>query len=83
MKLMEDILSLRNGFSEVFKCYRRIEFLIPKLVGEDLCSFNAHMIKSEISKLKEKIKHLEKKGLKDLLEQLMEEKFILNLIIWT
>jgi hypothetical protein len=45
--------------------------------------FNAHMIKSEISKLKEKIKHLGKKGLKDLLEQLMAEKFILNLIIWT
>ena len=73
IKLMRDILYLRKGFNEVFSGYRNIKVFIPKLVVEEIYSIKEYFIKSEISKFKNKIKHLEETELNNLLVKLHDE----------
>lgn len=79
IKLLEDILSLRNSFNKVFSGYRNIKILIPQLVVEEIYSIKANTIKSEFIKFQEKIKHLEERKLKDSLIKISEEMLEYNL----
>lgn len=79
IKLMEDILSLRNSFNKVFSGYRNIKVLIPQLVIEEIYSIKANIIKSEFIKFQEKIKHLEERELKNSLIRISEEMLEYNL----
>lgn len=79
IKLMEDILSLRNSFNKVFSGYKNIKVLIPQLVVEEIYSIKANIIKSEFIKFQEKIKHLEERELKDSLISISEKMLEYNL----
>jgi hypothetical protein len=73
IKLMEDILSLRNSFNKMFSGFRNIKILIPQLVVEETYSIKANIIKSEFIKFQEHIKHLEERDLKNSLIRISEE----------
>jgi len=73
IRLMEDILSLRNSFNQVFDGYRNIKVLIPQLVVDEIYSIKGNIIKSEFNIFQEKIKHLEESELKNSLVRISEE----------
>lgn len=73
IKLMKDLLDLRDSFNILFNNYRKIEILIPKLVVEEIYSIKSHVIQSEISKFQKTIKHLDEKSLIDSLEKIYDK----------
>lgn len=58
IKLMTDILAIRDSFNNMFNGYRKIKILIPKLVVDEIYSIKAHIIQSEISKFQKTTKYL-------------------------
>jgi hypothetical protein len=68
IKLMTDLLIIRDSFNKMYEGYRKIEILIPRLVVEEIYSIKAHLIQSEISKFEKTIQYLEEGKLKAMLE---------------
>ena len=72
IKLMTDLLRLRNSFNMMFSGYRKIEILIPKLVVDEIYSIKSHIIQSKISPFKNIIQHLDEKSLISSLERIYD-----------
>ena len=72
IKLMKDLLRLRNSFNMMFSGYRKIEILIPKLVVDEIYSIKSHIIQSKISPFKNTIQHLDEKSLISSLERIYD-----------
>ncbi|WP_407282763.1 PIN domain-containing protein [Methanolobus sp. WCC1] len=72
IRLLNDLLSIRDNFNNIFGGYRKIEILIPKLVLDEIYAIKTHLIQSEISKFQRTIEHLDERKLSGLLEYTYE-----------
>lgn len=70
IKLMTDLLAIRDNFNKIFVGYRRIKIFIPKLVLDEIYSIKTHIIQSEVIKFRNKIKNLNEKALITSLNQI-------------
>ncbi|AGB50165.1 hypothetical protein Metho_1994 [Methanomethylovorans hollandica DSM 15978] len=63
LKLMTDLLAIRDNFNKIFEGYRTIKILIPKLVLDEIYSIKTNIIRYEFNNFIKKIKKINEKTL--------------------